>query len=81
MIEETSSLLTVLGTVSFKAEFVAFGADPVIEGVALPEEVRAKIPEDYGRSKGLAWYSLLGWSLTWDTGSPGEAKVVHVTST
>lgn len=32
-----------------------FGADTVIEAPAVPEEVRAKIPEDFGRSHGLAW--------------------------
>ncbi len=32
-----------------------FGADTVAEGVAVPEEIRAKIPDDYGRGKGIAW--------------------------
>ena len=32
-----------------------FGADPIGEGVVVPEEVRAKIPSDYGRSHGVAW--------------------------
>ena len=41
-----------------------FGADTVIEAPAVPEEVRAKIPEDYGRSHGLAWYYLGGAGLT-----------------
>ena len=38
------------------------GDDAVIEGTAIPVEVRAKIPGDYGRSKGVAWYSLLGYA-------------------
>lgn len=41
----------------------AFGEDTVMEGVVIPEEIRAKIPTDYGRSKGVAWYALLGWGL------------------
>lgn len=40
-----------------------FGEDTVTEGIAVPEEVRAKIPTDYGRSKGVAWYALLGYGL------------------
>lgn len=39
------------------------GEDTVAEGIAIPEEVRAKIPTDYGRSKGVAWYSLNGFGL------------------
>ena len=40
-----------------------FGADTVCEGVAVPEEIRGKIPGDYGRSKGVAWYSLNGFGI------------------
>lgn len=79
-VEETNTLSTTLGSTAYRGELVCFGADPVVEGMALPEEIRAKIPEDYGRSKGVAWYGLMGWALTWDTGSAGEAKIVHVTS-
>lgn len=41
-----------------------FGADTVCEAVHTPEEIRAKIPDDYGRSKGIAWYSLNGYGIT-----------------
>lgn len=40
-----------------------FGADTVVEGIAIPEEIRGKIPSDYGRSKGVAWYSLNGFGI------------------
>jgi len=40
-----------------------FGEDTVAEGIAIPEEMRAKIPGDYGRSKGVAWYALLGYGI------------------
>jgi len=33
-----------------------FGEDTVAEAIACPEEMRGKIPSDYGRSKGVAWY-------------------------
>lgn len=35
-----------------------FGDDPITEAPVVPEEVRAKLPEDYGRDKGAAWYYL-----------------------
>jgi len=40
-----------------------FGNDTVAEGVAVPEEMRGKIPTDYGRSKGIAWYYLGGFGI------------------
>lgn len=40
------------------------GADTVCEAVHTPEEIRAKIPDDFGRSKGIAWYALLGYGIT-----------------
>jgi hypothetical protein len=40
-----------------------FGADTVLECVVIAEEVRAKIPSDFGRSKGIAWYWLGGFGL------------------
>lgn len=39
-----------------------FGDDAVAEGVAVPEEMRGKIPTDFGRSKGIAWYAELGFA-------------------
>jgi N4-gp56 family major capsid protein len=40
-----------------------FGSDTVGEGIAVPEQMRGKIPSDYGRSKGVAWYYLGGFGL------------------
>lgn len=51
-----------------------FGEDTVAEAVAVPEEVRAKIPTDYGRSKGVAWYYLGGFGLVHTDAT--EARVV-----
>ena len=39
------------------------GEDTVAEAIAVPEEMRGKIPGDYGRSKGVAWYYLGGFGL------------------
>jgi N4-gp56 family major capsid protein len=39
------------------------GGDTVTEAIAVPEEIRAKIPGDFGRSRGIAWYYLGGFGL------------------
>ena len=51
-----------------------FGEDTVCEAVATPEEIRAKIPDDYGRSKGIAWYYLGGYGITHT--NPTQARIV-----
>lgn len=81
VVVETNGLSNTLGTGSYKGEAILIGDDPMVEGVVTPTEVRAKVSTDYGRDKGLAWYFLGGWGLTYDSGSPGEAKEVHITST
>lgn len=40
-----------------------FGEDTVAEAICVPEEIRAKIPSDYGRSQGVAWFFLGGYGL------------------
>jgi N4-gp56 family major capsid protein len=40
-----------------------FGADTVAEAIVEPEQIRGKIPTDYGRSKGIAWYYLGGFGI------------------
>jgi N4-gp56 family major capsid protein len=68
-IEETNLLSNALN--SSYGEAVFFGADAVMEGVALPEEIRAKVATDYGRSKGVAWYALLGFKIIWSRAADG----------
>jgi N4-gp56 family major capsid protein len=40
-----------------------FGEDTVAEAIAVPEELRGKIPDDYGRGRGIAWYYLGGFGI------------------
>ena len=49
------------GAVSDEAFF--FGEDTVMEAIVIPPEIRGKIPGDYGRDKGVAWYALEGFKL------------------
>lgn len=40
-----------------------FGKDTLCEAIHTAEEVRSKVADDYGRSRGIAWYALLGYGL------------------
>lgn len=51
-----------------------FGADTVTEAICIPEEIRAKLPGDYGRSKGIAWYALGGFGIIHT--QPTEARII-----
>jgi N4-gp56 family major capsid protein len=47
-----------------KSDWAFFlGEDTVAEAVAIPEEIRGKIPTDFGRSRGIAWYYLGGFGI------------------
>lgn len=79
-IEESNYLLDTIGSASDFGEAVIFGAQAVMEGIVTPEEIRAKVPTDYGRSKGLAWYGIMGWEKMWKhTDSGQDAHIIHLT--
>lgn len=59
------SATTVSWTQSKSGPAYFFGSPTVREAVAVPEEIRMKVPSDYGRSKGLAWYFLGGFAIEW----------------
>ena len=40
-----------------------FGEDTVLEAIVVPPEIRGKIPGDYGRDRGVAWYALEGFAI------------------
>jgi N4-gp56 family major capsid protein len=42
------------------------GGDTATEAIVIPEEIRAKLAGDYGRSKGIAWYYLGGFGIVHD---------------
>ena len=80
-----SSVFRTLGSSSGTnalGEAIVFGAEACIEGIAVPEEIRAKVPTDYGRSKGLAWYAILGYKKMWKASDSGQdGHIIHITST
>lgn len=59
---------TNIASAGFSAAFSGwaffFGEDTVAEAIVVPEEMRGKIPTDYGRSKGISWYYLGGFAIT-----------------
>lgn len=69
-----------VGTSSVLGEGVVFGADAVVMAEALTPELRAAMPQDFGRQRAVAWYGILEFDVIWDTGNAGEAKIVHVGS-
>jgi len=50
-----------------------FGEDTVIEAIVIPPEIRGKLPGDYGRDKGVAWYAIEGFALV--HGNPEQARI------
>lgn len=52
------------------------GEDTVAEGIVMPEEVRAKIPTDMGRSKGMGWLYLGGFGIVHTTTNPADGRIL-----
>jgi hypothetical protein len=52
-----------------------FGADTVAEAIAVPEEMRGKIPTDFGRSRGVAWYYLGGFGIVHPVADAANARI------
>jgi N4-gp56 family major capsid protein len=69
-----------VGSGSVLGEGVVFGEDGIALAEAMTPELRAAIPQDFGRSRAVAWYGILEWDIIWDTGNQGEARIVHVGS-
>jgi N4-gp56 family major capsid protein len=69
---------------TYKGEFIVFGADAVLEAVALPEEIRLEKATDLGRSKAIGWYGILGFKLIWkptggtETDNVGRTRVIRI---
>lgn len=63
---DTAFLSNSVGLNTNKGEAIFFGKEAVLEAMALQPEVRMKIPTDYGRSKGVAWYGIFQYKKMWD---------------
>lgn len=75
-----NALANLVGASTTTGEAIFIGDDAIIEGIAIKEELRAKLPVKYGRDKGLAWYGLLNFQRVWDAVVDGEEHIVRFTS-
>lgn len=55
---------------------VFMGEDTVAEAIAVPEEIRGKIPTDYGRSRGVAWYYLGGFGIVHNVSGATDNRIL-----
>jgi N4-gp56 family major capsid protein len=51
------------------------GEDTVAEAIAIPEEMRGKLPGDYGRSKGVSWYYIGGFGIVHTVSNPTQCRI------
>lgn len=63
----TATAKTTFNTNGLSLDAYMFGRPTVMEAMTVPEEIRMKVTTDYGRSKGIGWYGLMGWRLFWET--------------
>jgi hypothetical protein len=73
-VKETNAMNNAIGASAVAGEAYFFGSDTVMEAIVIPEEIRMKVPTDYGRSRGIAWYALLGFKIIWE-GDPDNRIV------
>ncbi len=53
-----------------------FGEDNVVEGVSCVEELRGKIPTDFGRDKGIAWYYVGGFGIVHNASDGVQNRII-----
>ena len=70
----TATAVSWTGAQSGPAYF--FGGPTVREAVVVPEEIRMKVTTDYGRSKGIGWYGILGFKIEWDTSGGADSRII-----
>jgi N4-gp56 family major capsid protein len=53
-----------------------FGEDGVVEGASVVEEIRGKIPTDFGRDKAIAWYYVGGFGIVHNTPAGDQNRII-----
>lgn len=77
----TLALSDSKGLAGILGEGVVFGDDALSMIEAVTPELRAALPDDYGRKRGVAWYGLLAFGRPWGNSVlAGEVKAFHITS-
>ena len=65
MAKTNNALSNTMGLGSAYGEAYFFGNNTVMEGVAVSPIIIPKEVTDYQRSRGLAWYAILGYQIYW----------------
>lgn len=80
-VEENNVLSSPSGTnTAGFAEALYFGADNIVEGVAVAPHIRYKVPQGYGRDRGESSYAVLGFSQVWAFNTDAEEHQIHAAS-
>jgi hypothetical protein len=69
-----------MGNNGVLGQAVYVAADAVMEIVVLPEEIQAKLGQDYGRDCGLRWVYYGAWAQTFNYAAELEARTLLVSS-
>lgn len=72
---EQTTIASAAWTNAKSDEAFFFGEDTVIEAVVVPAEIRGKLPGDYGRDKGVAWYAMEGFAIVHTAAA--QARIVR----
>ena len=73
---EQTNIATEAWTNSKSDSAFFFGADTCAEAIVEPEQIRGKIPTDYGRSRGIAWYYLGGFGITHNESGAAQNRIM-----
>jgi hypothetical protein len=65
MSKTNHALSNAMGAGSAYGEAYFFGNNTVMEGLAVSPIIVPKEVADYQRSRGLAWYAILGYQIYW----------------
>lgn len=79
-VNHAAALSGAKGLNNVLGEALFFGDDAVGIAVVQDPELLVAIPGDHGREKSIAWYGILEFFEIWPTALPGEARIIHVTS-
>lgn len=79
-VEENNILSNSLGSAGNLGEAIVFGDDPVIEIIAKPLQLQAKVGV-WERERGIRYVVWLGVARTWSFSQDSQVRSLHVSST
>ena len=78
---EDNHILGTIGAGAHKGGAYVFGKDPVMEIIAVPEEIRVDLPADFNRDNAVAFVYIGGFKIIWEYNATTEPdnRIVRVT--